>query len=81
MPKNDAFVNKLNLFTGIVMVLVYISAGLLVLFADFIQLRLQEDYRKILGIAIVVYGTYRLYRVYKKYIGHKNNQDIEDDEN
>jgi cytochrome c biogenesis protein CcdA len=78
MRKSDAFVNKLNLFIGITMVLVYIAAGLLVLFAKFIQLRLQDNYRLILGVAILVYGAYRLYRVYKKYNEQKESQEDED---
>lgn len=78
MRKSDAFVNKLNLFIGITMVLVYIAAGLLVLFAKFIQLRLQDNYRIILGVAILVYGAYRLLRVYKKYNEQKESQEDED---
>ncbi|MCU7504501.1 MAG: hypothetical protein HF314_15580 [Ignavibacteria bacterium] len=78
MRKSNAFVNKLNLFTGITMVLVYIAAGLLVLFAKFIQLRLQENYRIILGVAILVYGAYRLLRVYRKYNEQKESQEDED---
>ncbi|MGE5353050.1 MAG: hypothetical protein ACM3P0_13280 [Acidobacteriota bacterium] len=78
MRKSNAFVNKLNLFTGITMILVYIAAGLLVLFAKFIQLRLQENYRIILGVAILVYGAYRLYRVYKKYNEQKETEEDED---
>ncbi|MCU7520307.1 MAG: hypothetical protein HF312_08840 [Ignavibacteria bacterium] len=60
------------------MILVYIAAGLLVLFAKFIQLRLQENYRIILGVAILVYGAYRLYRVYKKYNEQKETEEDED---
>lgn len=60
------------------MVLVYIAAGLLVLFAKFIQLRLQDNYRIILGVAILVYGAYRLLRVYKKYNEQKESQEDED---
>jgi positive regulator of sigma E activity len=60
------------------MVLVYIAAGLLVLFAKFIQLRLQENYRIILGVAILVYGAYRLLRVYRKYNEQKESQEDED---
>jgi len=78
MRKSNAFVNKLNLFTGIVMVIVYIAAGLLVLFAKFIQLRLQDNYRIILGVAILVYGAYRLYRVYRKYNEQKESQEDEE---
>ncbi|HEX2866499.1 MAG TPA: hypothetical protein VHO03_05630 [Ignavibacteriales bacterium] len=78
MRKSDAFVNKLNLFIGITMVLVYIAAGLLVLFAKFIQLRLQDNYRIILGVAILVYGAYRLYRVFKKYNEQKESEENED---
>lgn len=78
MRKSNAFVNKLNLFTGITMILVYIAAGLLVLFAKFIQLRLQENYRIILGVAILVYGAYRLFRVYRKYNEQKETEEDED---
>lgn len=59
------------------MVLVYIAAGLLVLFSKFIQLRLQDNYRVILGVAIVVYGAYRLFRVYKKYNEQKESEEDE----
>lgn len=54
------------------MVLVYVTAGLfLIVLGDFIPLRLTQENRLFLGIAIILYGVYRLYRVYKKYVDQK----------
>lgn len=77
--KNNAFISKLNLAFGIIMGLVYITAGLLVLFSDVFNFS-QDYHKKLLGSVIVVYGFYRFYKVYKKSVDQNQIQEESDED-
>ena len=49
------------------MCLVYPVLGLFIMFSDNTQIALPQNYKTILGIMLIAYGTLRFYRAYKKY--------------
>lgn len=77
--KNNALSARINLVFGIIMGLVYITAGLFVYFSD--GLHFSQDYhKKVLGAVIVVYGFFRFYKVYKKSFDKNQIQEENDEE-
>lgn len=69
--------DKFSLISGIIMVLVYFGVGVFIFLSDAILSNIAESNRKIFGIAICIYGTYRGYKAYKKYVEIKNEIEIQ----
>lgn len=64
---------RINLIFGIVMGIIYLIAGGFIFASSPVLLSdLDPLYRKILGLLIILYGTFRFFKVYKKYNEYKN---------
>jgi hypothetical protein len=72
---------KLNILFGIIMVLIYFTLGLVVIFIDSILPNMEDTYKKLFGIVIIIYAFYRIYRVYAYFAEAKEkNSEFDDDE-
>jgi NADH:ubiquinone oxidoreductase subunit 6 (subunit J) len=65
--------SKAMLWFGAVMILVYIGAGIALIFFP-VMLYAPEEFKTIFGIFFVVYGLFRLVRVIPKFKQHYNHE-------
>ena len=63
------------------MVLIYLTVGFIIMFINSILPNLEDTYKKLFGILIIVYAFYRIYRVYTYFAEVKeNNSGFNNDE-
>lgn len=63
-----------NIISGSVMAFIYAACGLLLLVFETPYLRLPDDFKIILGLALISYAGFRLFRVYRSYsLSEKEN--------
>ena len=55
---------KVNILFGIIMVLIYFTAGIVIMFIETILPNVEGSYKMWFGLVILIYGIYRLYKVY-----------------
>ncbi len=55
---------KLNILFGIIMVLIYFTLGIVIVFVEKIMPSVDVSFKTWFGILIFIYGIYRLYKVY-----------------
>ena len=55
---------KLNILFGIAMILIYFSVGIVIIFINSILPSMEDTYKKLFGLIIIIYGLYRGYKVY-----------------
>lgn len=76
MKSAEAY-NKFALISGIIMVFVYCSVGILLFATDLFLTQIPHSSRQIFGVLIFGYGVYRGFTAYKKYSAIKNEKDSE----
>lgn len=67
MEERRNFSGKFSFLFNLLMIILYITAGLMLIFASPVKELIPEVNSTGLGIVLVLYAIYRLYRLYKKY--------------
>ena len=75
MPNRITF-SKVMLYFGLLMIILYISAGFTLIFAK-VLINTPKEFRVIFGIFFVIYGIFRFVRVYPKLFNQYQDEDIE----
>jgi hypothetical protein len=71
---------KLNILFGVIMVIIYFTVGFLLTFINSVFTNIDETYKRLFGIIIIIYAFYRMYRVYSYYGRIKENNSVANDD-
>jgi hypothetical protein len=65
--------NRFLSWFGIIMVICYVTLGVVILTSEYFRVTLTGNFRLYLGILLIIYGIYRGWRVFRTWSGNGNN--------